>query len=337
MPSDAFPVKKISLSPPSLGALAESIQSGLSTNFASSACTVSTPPDLTLPPYHLAGPGLTGNPRIVDIGGPPNLSPLPNFTKKYELLSISAQAEMSTDTGFILGAGAGPFHVLGQNSELMPNFAYGAAVDGEGSRNERNRTYYAKIKPDDSVCCAQIPNKSTDFAFMCNLFCSDGKPGPCLHVTAKSRTGHLNFTETIQEALKASFGDKLVSIGGVFLIKKGTANLHVMPDFPKEPFKSREDVGKWLRYFKMDFSNNEDGPLVCLSVFHSGDDGGLDLRMEHTHCFTVKGGGGDTNGFKETSKGGHYHYDVDDTKEEIEYEGWFNVAEYLYRVDQSGT
>ena len=243
---------------------------------------------------------------------------------------------MSPETGFMLGAGAGPFHVLGQNSELMPNFAYGAAVDGEGSRNVRNRTHYAKIKSDDSVCCAQIPGGSTDFAFMCNLYCSDGVVGPCLHVTAKSRTGPLNFTETIQKALKDSFGDKLISIGGVFLIKKGTANLHVMPDFPKEPFKSREDVEKWLRYFDMDFNKNENGPLVCLSVFHSGDDGGLALRPEHTHCFTVDGNDGDANEPKETAKGGHYHYDVEKTREDVEYEGWFNVAEQLYRMDQPG-
>ena len=334
--NESYSVKKTALRPPPLSSLAESISPGLSKNFVDSSCTISTPPDLTQPPYHLAGPGLTGSPRIVDVGGPPNLQPSPNFSKKYDLLTVCQQAEMSASTGFMLGAGAGPFHVLGQNSELMPNFAYGTAAGGDGvSDAVRNRTHFAKIKNDDSVCCAHVPNNSTDFAFMCNLFCSDGLRGECLHIKARSRTGKLNFTETIQEALKTSFGDKLISIGGVFLIKKGTANLHVMPDFPTEPFKSREDLGKWLRYFDVEFSNNEDGPLVCLSVLHSGDDAGLALRMEHTHCFTVDGSadaGG--NEPKETAKGGHYHYDLDDTKEEIEYEGWFNVAEYVYRVDQ---
>src|ERR1700761_5198422 len=99
MSSDDVPVKKISLSPPSLSSLAESISSGLSTNFAHSSCTISTPPDLTLSPYPLAAPGLTGSPRIVDVGGPPYLSPRPNFTKTYDLLSISQLAEMPTLTG----------------------------------------------------------------------------------------------------------------------------------------------------------------------------------------------------------------------------------------------
>ena len=336
-----LPVKKLSLSPPSLSSLAESISSGLASNFVHSSCSIDTPPDLTLPPYHLAGPGLTGRPRIVDVGGPQNLSPSPNLKKKYDLNSVSLLAQMSTDTGFMLGAGAGPFQVLGQNSELMPNFAYGAAVDGEGSRNERNHTHYAKITKRDTVCCAHIPDNSTDFALMCNLFCSDGTPGPCIHITAKSRSGPLNFTETVQKALKTSFGDKLISIGGVFLIREGTAKMHVMPDFPEKPFKSRDDVEKWLRYFNMDFSTTagpENGPLVCLSVFHSGDDKGLDLRPEHTHCFTVADyDDADGKEPRETTKGGHYHYDLDDTKEEIEYEAWFNAAEFLYRIDQPTT
>jgi hypothetical protein len=333
-----FPVKKIALFPPSLSALSESISGGLSSNFANSSCTVDTPPDLTLPPYYLAGSGLAGSTRVLDIGGPPNLSPIPNKTKKYNLSSIARQADMSSSSGFLLGAGAGPFHVLGQNSELMPNFAYGVAAGKDDPDHVRNRTHYAKIVDENSVCCAHVPNNSSDFAFMCNLFGSDGLPGPCLHVTARSRTGPLNFTESIQKALKDSFGEKLISIGGVFLIRNGTAKMHVMPDFPSGPFKSRKDVEDWLRFFDMRFTSDgkpEDGPLVCLSVFHSGDDDGLNLRMEHTHCFTSSGQI-DGQEAQPTAKGGHYHYDLDDAKAEIEYEGWLNVAEYLYRIDQPG-
>lgn len=327
MSSDAsWPTKKAILSPPSLPSLAESINAGLSSNFEQSSCTVDTPPDLTLAPFYLAASGLNGSTRIVDVGGPPNLQPSPDLSKKYDLLSISQQIDMSTSTGFLLGAGAGPFHVLGQNSELMPNFAYGTAA---GSENTRNRTHYAKITPSDGVTCCQLPN-STGFGLMCNLFCSDGLPGPCLHITAKSRAGPLNFTETIQHALRATFGGKLVSLGGVFLIKRGKAKLHVMPDFSPKPFESREAVEKWLRYFDMQFDHQE--PLICLSVLHSGDDDGMGLRMEHTHCFTVNGDDGGED--MPTAKGGHYHYDLEETKEEVEYEGWFNVAELLYRVDQ---
>ena len=46
----------------------------------------------------------------------------------------------------------------------------------------------------------------------------------------------------------------------------------------------------------------------------------MDLRIEHTHCFSCHG------------KGGHYHYDT--TPDTVEYEGYFVVAEQLIRVDR---
>ena len=46
--------------------------------------------------------------------------------------------------------------------------------------------------------------------------------------------------------------------------------------------------------------------------------------MQHTHCFTSDGSG----------IGGHHYYDLEKTGNEVEYEGWFSVAEMLYRIDQ---
>lgn len=47
----------------------------------------------------------------------------------------------------------------------------------------------------------------------------------------------------------------------------------------------------------------------------------LDLRVQHFHSANEKIG-----------LGGHYHYDT--TPDTIEYEGYFNMADTLYRVDQ---
>lgn len=46
---------------------------------------------------------------------------------------------------------------------------------------------------------------------------------------------------------------------------------------------------------------------------------GLDLRVDHTHCFSHHG------------EGGHYHYDT--TPKGVEYVGYFSIAEKIYRVD----
>lgn len=46
---------------------------------------------------------------------------------------------------------------------------------------------------------------------------------------------------------------------------------------------------------------------------------GLNLRMQHFHCFSEHG------------DGGHFHYDV--MPAEAEYVGYFNIPEYMFRVD----
>lgn len=121
-------------------------------------------------------------------------------------------------------------------------------------------------------------------------------------------------------ALADVYGDRLISLGGVFVARSGKLEMHVMPDFPDKPFESQDEVDQWLRFSDMDT------PMVCSSVLHSGDDKGLGLRKEHTHCF-----GADDS--EESRRGGHYHFDLDETMNTVEYEGWFNVAEILYKID----
>lgn len=174
-----------------------------------------------------------------------------------------------------------------------------------------NETRFVRVDGEERGVCERLD--TTEFGLMANLFGCDGSEGDVLKITAQGRTGSLNFTGTIQEALKAHFGERTVSLGGVFLIRKGKAKLHVMPDFSNTPLESREEVERWLRYFDVA------APLVCLSVFHSSDPG-LGLRMEHRHCFSGHG------------EGGHYHDDV--TPDEVEYEAYFNVAKVIYRIDR---
>lgn len=299
-----LPVQRVDLKPPPLHELVGSINAELERNFETASTSIENCPDLRQAPYHLAFAGLCGSPRVADVGGQPNLAPTPDFTKKYDLLNIAKLMEMSEDQGALLGAAAGPFHLVGMNSELMPNLAW-------KSGKVINETHFAKVKNDGSAFCEKLP--SHDCALMANLFGSAGLPGDVLHITACSRKGSLNFTEVVRKALKDTYGTRTVSLGGVFIISRGKAKLHVMPDFSPTPLITDEQKQKWLKFY------NIGAPLVCLSVLHSHDPG-LDLRIEHTHCFSDHG------------KGGHYHYDV--TPEDVQYEAWFNVAETLYRIDR---
>ena len=298
-------VQKVVLAAPRLEELVEPLTLGLASNFEHVSASIVACPDLRQGPFNLAAEGLSGNARIADVGGTPNLAPLPRLDKRYSFLDIAELMEMGPK-GALLGASAGPFHILGMNSELMPNLSF----DGE---TITNKTHYAKIDENGECFCEGI--SSPECGLMANLFGSQGISGPVLKIEAKIRTGKSNFTEAIQDALRANFGERLISIGGVFVIKKGKANLHVMPDFSKTPLKSPREVSNWVRYFDMD------APLTCLSVFHSHDPG-YDLRIEHTHCFSSH------------NQGGHYHADVE--PKEVEYEAYFNVAEILYRIDRPG-
>ncbi|CAK1364653.1 unnamed protein product [Cercospora beticola] len=310
------------LSLPSLSELAEVITPALEANFSEAKVSVSPCPDLRQAPYYLATEGLSGNEKVADIGGQPNLFPEPRLECKYDMLQIAQEMQMESKQGQLLGAGAGPFHHVGVNSELAPNLSWQDNFD-----NVKNLTYYTKFDGAEgkhAAICA--PSPSCDCALMMNLYGSNGAPGDVLKVTARSRKGEQkSFTECIRRALAEKYGDERpISIGGMFLLKKGKAHFHVMPGFEAKngpPFPDAKQLNDWLTYH--DF----EAPIVCLSVFHSADPGKkLGLRMEHTHCFTTDG----------SNRGGHYHYDLPPGEgiEEVEYEAYFNTAKTLYRIDK---
>ncbi|KAJ5748747.1 uncharacterized protein N7511_010443 [Penicillium nucicola] len=312
--------------PPPLHELAALIEKSLLSNFATASAKVVECPDLRHAPFNLAGSGLSGNTRIADVGGQQHLFPRPVLDAKYSLLSLAKDMEMSAAKGFILGAGAAPFQDIGQNAELAPNLSWKAIdhtsdLTDPGSLRLENCTRVIKVNKENTPHCEQL--SSTNSALMINLFGSDGQTGPVLKIVARIRTGKDNFTNCIRGSLRDAYGDsRPVSLGGAFLLKSGSAKFHVMPDFPKEdqlPFRDRQFLEQeWLTYHVFD------APVVCLNVMHSADPEGLGLRMEHTHCFEADG----------DRKGGHYHYDIQEDCDDVEYEGYFNVAEVVYRVDR---
>ncbi|TKA22414.1 hypothetical protein B0A50_07920 [Salinomyces thailandicus] len=311
------------LSPPPLDELAKVLQRALEANYESASADVTTCPDLTQAPFHLASPGLSGDESAADIGGQAHLAPRPLLEKRYSLLECAKIMNMSEQRGMLIGAGAAPFHVIGQNAELAPNLSW--QDDFENIKNLTHVTKVVERQPSDEaqVRCEKLD--STECALMMNLFGSSGATGPVLKITARARKGdEKSFSEFLRVALQREYGDEhQISLGGVFVMKRGNAVFHVMPDFPPEeqlPFKDREAVSDWLTFH--DFV----APMVCLTVFHSADPEGLGLRMEHTHCFS-----------SDKNQGGHYHYDVspgqDGTEGEIEYEAYLNTAKVLYRID----
>ncbi|CAG2170709.1 unnamed protein product [Oppiella nova] len=282
--------KTLDLKVPSLEEVSRVLRDGLTPFFETVDVSVVDCPDLRQPPFHLAQRGLSGDEKVADIGGVPYLVPLVQRDKYYSLKDIASVMEMD-DNAFLIGAGAGPHREVGVNCELMPNIWF---EDKQTKIN--NRTHIAKV--DERGGCQLSLAQTTDFGLLANLFASQGKPGKVLKVYVKKRIGSENFVTTMRQILNQHYGNRAVSLGGVFLLRGGSAKLHIMPDFSKTPLNSDEDVNNWLNFYSMD------SPLICLSVFHSYDPD-LDLRIEHTHCFS------------DHNQGGHYHYDT--TPDHIEY------------------
>ncbi|XP_033748013.1 ester hydrolase C11orf54 homolog [Pecten maximus] len=299
------PVQKAQTHLPPLDEVAKALSDGLSKNFADvSACVVDCP-DLTKKPFSLVSEGLGGNPRLADVGGPGFLIPTPQKDKKFTFAQIAKLVDLPG--AFMIGAGAGPWEHVGCNSELMNN----VMIDSNGGI-VRNNAHIAKVNREDNSC---ILEKLTcpQFNLMGNFLVSEGKCCKVLEVKAGKRTGEENFVSCMRKTLKSYYDDKIVALGGVFLIEKGKANLHIMPDFSKEPLKTPEQVNKWLNFYDMS------APLVCVGELVSHDPG-MDLRVDHFHCFSDHG------------EGGHYHWDT--TPDDVQYRGYFVLAEYIYRVDQ---
>ncbi|XP_045598029.1 ester hydrolase C11orf54 homolog [Procambarus clarkii] len=295
-------VEKRPLHVPSLEELAPILQNALKMNFAEVDVCVVECPDLTNEPFRLEGKGLCGSPRLGDVGGVPHLVPLAHKDKVYDIKQLAAEVHLPN--AFVLGAGAGPHTFVGVNSELMANVKTGEKASN-GSR-------ISKIDSSGNYELVKLPESETRCALMLNMFASEGRAGKVLRIWAKKRTGENNFVSCLRQALESHYGEKPVGLGGTFRLVEGSAWCHVMPDFSSAPLSCDKDINKWLRFFDMP------APMVFLSTLISKDPG-LDLRLEHSHGYG-------------NQCGGHYHYDT--TPDAVEYEAFYNVAEFIYRIDK---
>ncbi|GAV05858.1 hypothetical protein RvY_15923-1 [Ramazzottius varieornatus] len=308
---------RYSLEVPSLEDLVDVFRIALEANFRNVAVRIVDCPDLTEPPYGMAAKGswrtyccvhvgsclsnwssllttfifvlegISKSTKISDVGGVRYLTPLPQLDHKYDLQTIAKESELSPPY-FIMGAGCGPYQDVGCNCELMAN----VAVSSAGV--VKNESRIAKLDKDGKCQIERL--QTTNLAILGNFFLSAGEPGKVVEIRAEGRTGSENFVSILRQAVRARYQEKPVGIGGVFLVEKGSLNIHVMPDFSKAPLETEGTVDQWLKYF------TQPAPMVFMSVFVS-EDPGWDLRCEHTHGYGVPDAEGSSQ-----NRGGHYHY-----------------------------
>ncbi|OQV13436.1 Ester hydrolase C11orf54-like protein [Hypsibius exemplaris] len=311
--AETLSVEKLELRTVGLDDIATVFQAALEANFTEVSVAVVDCPDLTLPPYRMAARGLSGSTKIADVGGVRYLTPTPQLDHIYSLRDVG-KLTGSNDGCFVIGAGAGPFQETGCNCELMADAFISTEAD-----HSKIVSQTAKLNKDGKCVVTSLTTPS--LAILGNFFVSKGEPGKVIEIRAKRRTGADDLIACLRKSLARQFGGTPVGVGGVFLVQKGRVNIHVMPDFSKTPLATQDEVDKWLQYFEFP------APMIFQSVFVS-EDPGLDLRLEHSHGHSLL----DEKGECEHSHGGHYHYDT--TPDEVEYVGFFNAAEALYRIDR---
>lgn len=300
-----LPVQCKPLHVPPLEEIADVLNKGLKKHFQDVKVEVVNCPDLTQMPFTLANKGLTGNTHMMDVGGPPYLIPVVQYDKVYDLCDIPDLVKMKS--AFIIGAGAGPHPYATVNCEAIMNINIENSV-------VKQQTRIVKVNQTDGTPMQeQLPTTETRFALLGNFFICEGKPGQVLQVHVKKRVGRMDFIASIRNVLADHYGNRILGLGGTFLLKEGRAKQHVMPDFSKTAINSDDEINQWLNFYEMS------APLIANGTLITGDHG-LDLRVQHFHSFSYHG------------EGGHYH--IDTTPDTVEYLGYFNLAQDIYRVDK---
>ncbi|XP_034840779.2 ester hydrolase C11orf54 homolog isoform X1 [Maniola hyperantus] len=303
------PITEKALYTPPLEEIVDVLSRRLAATFEDVQVSAEDSPDLTQPPFSLSAPGLTGDVKLVEIGGPPYLLPLVHRDKVYDLAALLRH--LRRDPALLAGAGAGPWPYLGVNCEGIINLYVNKGQVSQGTRVVSVEPVGA-AKGSSGYKQRQLPNNETRTALLGNYLLSEGKPGKVIKVVAKKRIGQANFITAIREALKEHYTDKVVGLGGTFLLREGKVKHHVMPDFSATPVCTDAQVDDWLHFFEMR------APIVHVGTLVTGDLG-LDLRVQHFH------------GFSQHGDGGHYHYDT--TPADVHYEGYFALAASVIRID----
>ena len=158
-----------------------------------------------------------------------------------------------------------------------------------------------------------------------NFYNNNKTPQNIIKIKVKKRIGSkLSFTKTIQEVLEQE--DIMCGMSGLINIKNGDIKSHIQPDYtdcPEDYFccESNKHVKGFLHFENIDTKKYN---LNCItSIWSRKFKNNLGFRDsgEHTHFVS-----------NNLTKGGHYHFDLDITKNTIEYEAYLVFSDYLVKV-----
>ena len=308
-------IEKASFKKFNLEEIAKALQVGLSQNYKIINLEIVDCPNLKN--WGCPAEGLSGNQKIIDVGGEPYMHDKRYIGAEFNYEEIAKL--IGSEKSYALGAGSGAMSCLeGHCGELI--------ID-DNLITKENKSIIAKVGKNKE--CITEEYNGRKHGGLGNIFYSDGKKDKVLKINIKGRSGKQG---SLPQAIRAALINQLnlknnnhIALGGIFRILKGQIRAHVQPDY--EDIKHEYYDPKLMKCTKdfLQFYEPVGPNLQCYSVLWTGDptEGKLNLREsgEHTHFYD----------FKNKSCSGHYHFDV--TPDEIQYEGYFNTADTVYRVN----
>ena len=308
-------IEKAQFAKTSLEQISEALKKGLQKNYKLVEISIVDCPNLKQ--WDCPAEGLSGNQKIIDVGGEPYMHDKKLIGAEFDYEEIAKK--IGSEKSYALGAGSGAMSCLGGHC--------GELVINENFITNESRSIIAQV--DENQKCKSSKYTARKHGGLGNIYYSDGKPGKVIKIMIKGRSGKQgSLPQAMRTALKENLStenDNHFAVAGVFRILNGKIKSHVQPDYDtiKHEYydpKQMKCVKDFLKFYE------PIGPhFQCYSILWTGDPTGgkLNLREsgEHTHFHSYKG----------TQDAGHYHFDV--TPEEIEYECYFNIPEEVHRVN----
>ena len=298
----------------SLDEICKALQLGLSNNYKEVNVSVVDCPNLRN--WNCPAEGINGNQKIIDVGGEPYMHDPKFLGTEFDYEEISKK--IGSEKSYALGAGSGAMSCLkGHCGELVIN---------ENFITDESKSIIARVGEDKK--CIVEKYYARKHGGLGNIFYTDGRQGQVIKLTIKGRKGSEgSLPQAIRTALikNLKIVNNHLALSGVFRILKGKIRSHVQPDY--KDIKHEYYDPKLMKCVKdfLQFYEPVGPELQCYSVLWTGDPTGGDLNLresgEHTHFHS----------YNNDKDAGHYHFDV--TPNEVEYEGYFNTAAEVYRVN----
>ena len=299
----------------SLDKISEALQSGLIKNYQQVEVSVQDCPNLK--EWGCPAEGISGNERIIDVGGEPYMHDPKHLGAEFDYEEISKK--IGSEKSYALGAGSGAMSCLGGHC--------GELVINENLITSESKSIIARVGVNKK--CIAEKYTARKHGGLGNVYYTDGVKGKVIKIKIKGRSGDQG---SLPQAMRKALTDNLpikdnehIALAGIFRVLKGQIKSHVQPDYAdiKHEYydaKQMKCVKDFLQFYE------PVGPeLQGYSVLWTGDPtgGNLDLREsgEHTHFHS----------YTKENVAGHYHFDV--TPNDIEYEGYFNIAKEVHRVN----